>query len=325
MSTQARIATLCQEGQFKRSVEGNREYVLSLVDTALREKPDLVCLPETFMTPGVAVQPADIAEAIPGPTLDLLARKAREGRCYVVCPLHTRQEGRIYNSAVILDRSGQVCGVYNKACPVTSSPDYTVLEDGVTPGGAIPTFDLDFGRIGVQICFDLGFPENWQQLAQAGVKAVLWPSAYDGGFPLRVFAYLHHYWVISSTRSGRSRIIDPCGEILQETSSSAPVIHRTINLDYVVGHLDFNLGVPDRIRQAYSGRVDVRQWDPGSAHFVVEPTDPTVTTAQLQEEMGFESTGQYHDRHREAYRRARAGQPPTPQKARHGRRPQYGK
>ncbi len=325
MGTKARIATVCQGGQFKPTVEENLEYILGLVDMALREKPDLVCLPEAFHDVGVRKPLQETAEPLSGPTITACARKARQAGCYIVCPIHTLEDGRVYNSAVVLDRNGEVAGIYHKVCPVTSSADYTVLEQGITPGDSLPILDLDFGRIGIHICFDIGFPENWQALADQGARLVLWPSAYDGGFPLRVYAYQHHYYVMSSTRTGRSRIIDPCGEVLAETSDSAPVIARDMNLDYAVAHWDWNMGIPDRIRAKYGDRVEIRQWDPGSAHFVVEPRDPALTCAQLQEEFGFETTATYHDRHRSAYKQVRAGKSPLPQKARHGDRPQYGK
>ncbi len=324
MGTRARVASVGQAGQFKPTVQGNVEHVMSLVDIALREKPDLVCLPEAFHDVGMDRDIERTAEPLDGPTISAFASKARGARCYIVCPIHTREHDRIYNSAVLLDRSGQVAGVYHKVCPVTTSPDYTVFE-GVSPGDSLPVFDLDFGRVGIQICFDIGFPENWQALAEKGVRMVLWPSAYDGGFPLRCYAYLHHYWVMSSTRSGRTRVIDPVGEILKETTDSSPVIVRNINLDYVVCHLDWNYSVEDRIKAKYGDRVDVRTWDPGSGHFIVEPKDPSVTCARLQEEFGFESTFEYHNRCRAAYKRIRDGKPPVPQRARHGNRPQWGK
>ncbi|HET6383298.1 MAG TPA: carbon-nitrogen hydrolase family protein [Armatimonadota bacterium] len=325
MGTRARIATVSQDGKFKRDVEGNREYVLGLLNRALLEKPDLVCLPEAFHDVGVTKPVSETAESLSGPTIEVISREARRARCFVICPIHTREEGRIFNSAVLIGRDGEVAGVYHKACPVTGSADYTKLEEDITPGDSAPVFDLDFGRVGIQICFDVGFPENWQALADAGARIVFWPSAYDGGFPLRAYAYTHHYFVVSSTRTGTSRIIDPCGEILRETSETEPVIVRDINLDYVVSHWDWNMGIPDRIRAKYGDRVTVRQWDTGSAHFVVEPVDPALKCSDLQDEFGFESTAQYHERHRRAYQQIRAGERPTPQEARHGDRPQWGK
>jgi predicted amidohydrolase len=301
---------------------------MSLLDQACQTQPDLVCLPETFPTVG---QPSRLpreqkSEPVPGPTTDAAARRAKEYRCYVVCPLATKRNGRHFNSAVIIDRTGQIAGIYDKACPVTSSPDYADLEDGITPGNPdIPVFDLDIGRIGIQICFDIGFPENWDLLRKKGARLVLWPSAYDGGFPLWAYAYLHHYYVISSVRAGQSRMVDPCGAVHLETEKDKQVICRDINLDFVVSHLDFNHSIPDKIKARYGDRVDVRRSNLGCSHFMVEPMDPTITCRQLQEEFGFESTFQYHDRHREAYRHIRDGQQPPKQQPLHGTRPQHKK
>ena len=324
MCSRARIATVALNGRLQPTIEANRESVLNLLDRALQAGPDLVCLPEAFHDAGVPALPGATAETLDGPTVEAVARRARASHSYIVCPIHTVESGCVYNSAVLIGRDGSVRGVYHKRCPVTSSHDYTVLEDGVTPGDSLPVFDLDFGRVGVQICFDIGFPENWRELADRGARLVLWPSAYDGGFALRVHAFAHHYYVISSTRSGRSRIVDPCGETLQETSADEPIAWRDVNLDYLVYHWDWNMGVADRIREVYGSRVDVRAWDPGSAHAIVEPVDPAITCERLQHEFGIESVGQYHARHRTAYAAIRAGRRPEPQNALHGKRPQWG-
>lgn len=298
---------------------------MGLLDLALRNKPDLVCLPETFTTAGVAAgETVDAAEGVPGPTTDAVAKRAASHRCYVICPVRTRRAGRLWNSAVVIDRSGVIVGTYDKMDPVTTSHDYTTFENGVMPGSHAAVFDLDFGRIGIQICFDAGFPEHWEKLAQRGARLVIWPSAYNGGFPLQVYASLHEYYVVSSVRSDRSRIIDPCGQVLAETDRLANVVVRDINLDYLVCHLDFNYSVPDLIMDAYPGRVDVRlHHDDG--RFLVEPTDAGVTTEQLRKQFGFEPARQYFQRHREAYCALREGKQAQPQVAAHGNRPQYTK
>jgi len=319
-----RVASICQAGCLYRSVEENRKYIMKLLDLAIRQKPDIVCLPEAFTGANVNKPIEEIAESVPGSTTEIVGKKAKAAGCYVICPINTKRDGKIWNSAIIIDRSGDVIGVYDKVHPVTTSSDYTVFEGGVTPGGEVPVFDLDFGRIGIQICFDIGFPESWQELSDKGAKIVFWPSAYNGGFPLQVYAYLHHYYVVSSVRSDKSRIIDPLGRILAETDYYMNVIYRDINSDFVVSHYDFNHSIPDRIMKAYPGRVEVRSHR-DDAHFLVEPVDDALTTELLQREFGFESTFQYHERHRKAYRMILQGKKPTPQKAAHGSRPQYSK
>lgn len=320
-----RIITTCQDSERQGNIAENRAAMLALFARALKQKPDLVCFPETFTGGGVKDETgAQVAESVPGPTTDAFGKLAKANRCYVICPLRTIREGKQWNSAVVLDRSGQILGMYDKAHPVTTSPDYTVFEYGVCPGAEPPVFDLDFGRIGIQICFDAGFPETWAALARKGAKAVFWPSAYNGGFPLQAYAYLHHYYVITSVRTDRSRIIDPCGRVVAQTDSHVNYVLRDLNLDFVVAHYDFNYAIPDRLLDAYPGRVRITSYlDDG--HFLVEPTDPSLTTAQLQAEFGFESTFQYHDRHRTAFAALHDGQTPPAQTAAHGKREQYAK
>jgi predicted amidohydrolase len=309
MTTRARIASICLAGGGRPSVEANRETALRLLDLALRQRPDLVCLPETFTTAGVPfTSPAEVAEAVPGPTITAVAHRARQHRCYVICPILTIRDGACFNSAVLIDRTGAI----------------TALEHGVRPGQAAPVFDMDFGRVGIQICFDVNFPEQWGELARQGARAIFWPSAYNGGRPLEMYAALHHIYVISAVQTQTARIIDPLGSVLASTDPQVNVIWRDINLDYAVCHYDFNYSVPDRILAAYPDQVAIRpRWD--DALFLVEPTDANLSVAQLQEEFGFETAAQYFDRHRVASRLARQGQPMAPQRAAHGERPMYAK
>ena len=323
-NTRVRIATVCQNGQFFPTVEQNREHVLRLLNLALAQKPDMVCLPETFTTVSMDGMAADLVEPVPGLTTDIIAKRAREHNSYVICPIKTQRDSVSWNSAIIIGRRGEIVGIYDKVHPVTTSADYTVIENGLTPGDDLPVFDLDFGRIGIQICFDAGFPETWQVLADKGARLIFWPSAYNGGFPLQVYAYLHHVYVVSSVRTDSSRIIDPLGQILVATDQHLNVIARDINLDFCVCHYDFNYSIPDQIMAAYGDRVTIRS-DWNSGHFLVEPNDDAITIAQLQQEFGFESTAMYHQRHRDAYPALREGKTPPPQTALHGDHPQYAK
>jgi predicted amidohydrolase len=325
MSTRARIATICQSGNYQTTIEGNNTDVLKRLDLTFKQKPDLVCLPESFSSASV---PRDnvamVAESIPGPTTDLFARQAQQHRCYILCPVFTQREGKYWNSVVVIDRTGNIQGIYDKLHPVTSSSNYTQFEQGVTPGRNAPVFDLDFGRIGVQICFDAHFLESWAELSHKGARIVFWCSAYNGGFPLQAFAWLHHYYVISSVNSEKARIIDPCGTILAETDYQVNVIWKDINLDYAVCHDDFNYSIPDRIMAAYPDQVELRHHSDES-HFLVEPIDPAVTVTQLQREFGFLTIQEYTMYHRNAYTSFQAGNAPLPQLASHGDRSMYQK
>lgn len=325
MATRARIATICQSSCHQNTIDGNNVEVEKRFDLAIKAQPDLVCLPESFSSASVPREHvSEVAESVPGPTTDIFTKKAKQHHCYVLCPVLSRRDGRYWNSVVIIDRNGKISGIYDKLHPVTSSCDYTRLEQGVTPGSSTPVFDVDFGRIGVQICFDALFPESWAELSRKDAKIVFWCSAYNGGFPLQAYAWLHHYYVITSVSTEKSRIIDPCGFILAETDHQVNVVWRDINLDYAVCHYDFNYAIPDKILAAYPGKVEVRShWDEG--HFLLEPLEASITVAKLQNEFGFLTVQQYASLHKDTYQGIIAGKEPLPHEVVHGDRPMYQK
>ncbi len=312
MPRKIRVVTTCMGGVRKQSVDENREHMLGVLDLACSERPDIVCLPENFASVGSPLPLADKAEPLPGPTTDACAKRAREHLTYVVCPVTNARDGKFYNSAVILDRRGDICAVYDKVQPVTSTGDFTEVESGMTPGHDAPVFELDFGRVGCQICFDLGFPRTWQQLADGGAELVFWPSAYDGGFPLRVFACLHHYYVVSAVRSTHSRIINPMGEVLEHTGRHLSVASRVIDLDYMVCHYDFHTGVPEDMIAGHGSDVSVRSYGE-EGHFIVESNSGEVPLSKLVEDFGLEPAQKYHARHLPAYEALLAGKKPEPQ------------
>lgn len=307
------------------TVEENRRYALKLVDQCLKLKPDLVCLPEAFTAAGVRYERAEeVAEKLDGPTIKILSGKAIDGNCYIICPLLTKREGKVWNSTVIIGRDGEIIGIYDKVHPVTSSHDYTVFEGGVAPGREYPVFDLDIGRVGIQICFDICFPEGWFELGRKGAKIMFWVSAYNGGFPLQAYACINKYYIVTSVRTDKSMIIDPCGRILAQTDYWANVIHYDLNTDYVVCHYDFNYSIPDIIASRYSDKVKVQSYGDDSL-FIVESLTENVKAEDLQRALGFESFQQYIERHLTAYKLLHRGATPQPQKTAHGSRPQYQK
>lgn len=323
MPRKVRVVTTTMQGRGGPTVEANRTRMLERLDIACGEKPDIVCLPETFLQASTGVKPPDVAETLDGPTLSEAGKRAKAHRTYVICPLLTRREDRLYNSAVILDRNGQVAGVYDKVQPVTSRDDFTCMEGGVTPGTELPVFELDFGRVGIQICFDLGFPESWAQLAERGAELVFWPSAYDGGFPLRVFACLHGYYVASAVKSRHAQIISPLGEVLERTDPNYAYTSRTIDLDFMICHLDFHTHQPEQLKKKYGADVSVRVRTE-DAVFLVESNRTDLPLAKLAVDNALEPARVYFNRHRAAYSALRAGRPAEPQAPPYHGRVQYG-
>ncbi len=130
------------------SPKENLKRACEMAELAGQEKADILCLPELFSAEPSWTKP----EPVPGPTTRALAAKARKHKMHIVCPVLQREGDLTYNSAVLLDRRGQVAGVYHKFVPTIGE-----LEKGIAPGWDVPVFRTDVGRVGMAICFDLNF------------------------------------------------------------------------------------------------------------------------------------------------------------------------
>ncbi|MBD3181020.1 hypothetical protein GF312_01940, partial [Candidatus Poribacteria bacterium] len=233
----------------------------------------------------------------------------------IICPILEKQGDTVYNSAVVIDRKGQVVGAYHKLHPVTTSFDFTVFESGVTPGRELKVFDLDFGRIGMLICFDIQWPKDWAKLGEMGAEIVFWSSAYDGGIPLQTRAWENHYYVVSSVRTHRARIIDITGEILLMGGSRTPVLGMEIDLEKKYFHSDFNASQIPAIKEKYGRDVIVKYYhDEGG--ITVESNNEKVTVPDLMKEFDLELVPDYIARHDKAEIFTREGKNPEPQEPR---------
>ena len=74
------------------------------------------------------------------------------------------------NVAVLYNRQGKIHGIYEKV----QLPD-AETEQGAVPGNSLPVFETDFGKIGIQICWDSSFPEISRILALNGAEILFCP------------------------------------------------------------------------------------------------------------------------------------------------------
>ena len=119
----------------------------------------------------------DLAEPIPGPSSEALAKLARELKVVIVGSLFERRAPGLYhNTAVILDADGSLLGKYRKM-HIPDDPLY-YEKFYFTPGDlGFPNFDTKFGRIAVLVCWDQWYPEGARAAALAGANIIFYPTA----------------------------------------------------------------------------------------------------------------------------------------------------
>jgi N-carbamoylputrescine amidase len=161
--------------------EANVERALAGIREAVGRGAQMVCTQELFRTPYFCQRqdPAlfDLAEPIPGPTSERLARVARETGTVVVGSLFERRAAGVYhNTAVVFDADGSLCGLYRKM-HIPHDPLY-FEKYYFTPGDlGFRAFDTRHARVGALVCWDQWFPEGARLTALQGAEVLVYPTA----------------------------------------------------------------------------------------------------------------------------------------------------
>jgi N-carbamoylputrescine amidase len=119
----------------------------------------------------------ELAEPIPGPSSEALAKLSHELNVAIVGSLFERRAAGIYhNTAVITDAGGAALGKYRKM-HIPDDPLY-YEKFYFTPGDlGFPNFDTHFGRIGVLVCWDQWYPEGARLASLGGANILFYPTA----------------------------------------------------------------------------------------------------------------------------------------------------
>jgi len=172
----AAIQTTCSS-----DVQQNVEKTVELIADAARQGAQLICLQELFNSLYFC-QSEDheqfrLAESIPGPTIDRIAKVAAQHQVVVVAGIFERRApGLFHNSAAVIERDGSILGIYRKM----HIPDDPFFYEKFyfTPGDlGFRSFATSLGKVGVCICWDQWFPEAARLTALAGAEILVYPTA----------------------------------------------------------------------------------------------------------------------------------------------------
>ena len=264
------------------------ELVESMAEQAKVTYPgkrlDLVILTEYFMSrPGdnPAQRAVRLEEVRPR-----IAACAKKYGCYMVVPLVLREEDpplRYTNAAVLVDRNGQVAGIYRKVHP-TSDLKAVVLEDGLTPGSNFPVFDCDFGRLGIEICYDIFYPDGWTALAKQGVDIVALPSETSETARPSGYAQQHRYYVVSATPKDHAAFFNPMGMIEAQATQQGVLVHE-IDLSFEIVGDQVGLDQGQGLTRKFGDKVGYNYYT-GEDAGIFWSNDPTTTIGQMIASLG---------------------------------------
>jgi predicted amidohydrolase len=229
---------LCQL-RSSEDVEANVACAERLLREAAEGGADLAALPEYAAYLGPT--PATIAETLPGgPIGKRFAAIARERGMWVLGgTLHEADEGRVYDTAPLYDRDGELVARYRKIhlfdVDLPGQPPFRESAS-VAPGHELVTHETDRGRLGLSVCYDVRFPELYRGLMALGAEFVAVPAQFQAltgeahwHVLLRARAIENQCFVVAPAQwgafgasadrrrsFGHSLVVDPWGRVLVE-------------------------------------------------------------------------------------------------------------
>lgn len=192
---------------------------------------DLVVLPELATSGYVFESESErdrLSEPTDGPTAAAWRGVAAETDTWIVGGFPEAAGGATYNSSLLVSPDG-VEGVYRK------THLWNEEERWFDPGESIPVFETPFGRVGIQICNDLWFPETTTTQAIRGADLIAVPTNWvsepadrPGGWTVGLHQALAHananrVFLACADRAGTERgaefmgqsaLVDPDGRLL---------------------------------------------------------------------------------------------------------------
>lgn len=246
--------------------------------------------------------------AIPpdSPSLKYFMDKARQHHTYLVIPSVVNDGGRYGNAAFLLDRQGQWIGRYDKVHAVPDPAPARTFEGGVTPGGAYPVFDCDFGRIGIQICFDYMHEEGWRKLAEAGAELIVHPSQSPSVSVNAARAFVNHVYVVSSTWRDNASILEPTGMTAAQIKPPQEILVHELDLEYRLLPWDGKLRDGAALREKYGRDVGFHYY-PSEDLGIFWSNNPAIPIDAMVRWLGIHTHDEYVARATKMYAEYRKG------------------
>jgi predicted amidohydrolase len=226
---------------------GNLGRALEAIEVAARRGAELVVFGEVYLNGYESAEHTwryAVAESGNDPVVGQLAEACSTHGVHLVMGATTHKgtfPGDVYNSALLLGPDGLI-GTYSKTHVGTFvyAGDRVVNERCYwSTGDALPVFDTELGRMGVEICYDVNFPEVARTLTLQGAEVIVNISASLTGFEefwdhmLYARSVENCVWYLHVSVVGRqqtvelfggSRLFSPFGAVVAEAPRGSEAI-----------------------------------------------------------------------------------------------------
>lgn len=233
----------------------NIEKLAELVGNGAAEGADFLSLPEMWNCPYETELFPEYAEPEKGDSWLAMSTIARKNCIYVAggSVPELGDDGRIYNTCYVFDREGRQIAKHRKVHLFdifVHGRQVFKESDTLTAGDSFDTFETEWCTMGVNICFDIRFPESARIAALHGAKVIFNPASFNMttgpahweiGFRQR--AIENQVYMVGTASAndpeasykgyGHSIITDPWGRVVMQMDEKEGSTVTEIDLDYV--------------------------------------------------------------------------------------------
>ena len=159
--------------------EENLKVILGNAREATENGARLIVFPECSLTGYIfesREEALPYAETIPGPSTEKLATLCKELNVYVIFGLLERDKDRLYNAAALIGPEGLIGGYRKNHLPYLGIDRF--VDRGDRP---FKVYQTSAGNIGIEICYDIIFPENSRVMALKGADILALPTNFPKG------------------------------------------------------------------------------------------------------------------------------------------------
>ena len=163
--------------------EYNLAHARDMIAEAAKGGTDIVCLPEMFCCEYRNKSFIANQEPYGGPACRMLSEAARDNGVWLIGgSIPESDGGKLYNTSFVFNRQGELAARCRKSHLfdiAVKGGQHFKESDTFTPGDEVVTFDTEFGKLGLCICFDMRFPELARIMALDGAWAVFCPASFN--------------------------------------------------------------------------------------------------------------------------------------------------
>lgn len=235
--------------------EKNLNRAINMVSAAKDGKADIAVLPEMFLCPYDSKLFRAYAEEIPsGPSARALAAVAKEQEIFLFAgSMPEFKNNKIYNTAAVFNQTGELVGLHQKMhlYDIDAPGEIVFREsDSLTAGGGITIVETPFIKAGVEICYDMRFPELSRILALGGAGMIIVPAAFNmvtgpahWEITIRTRALDNQVYICACAPArdndasyvsfANSMIADPWGQIVSRAGNDEEIIFADIDTNRI--------------------------------------------------------------------------------------------